>query len=102
MDAPVALAAVSPQIWFHGTDEFFVYQDQASAAEWTESGATESNRDRMLYFLIKPRYADGKEDHVEVTIVVGELTPTVRENLHRLQEKLQAEAAWQWPEGVAA
>jgi hypothetical protein len=102
MTEPIALASVPSKLWLNGTDEFFVYKDQASATEWTEFGATESNRNRMLYFLIKPRYADGQEDHVEVTIVVGELTPEMRENLQRLQEKLQAEAASrsQWRDRV--
>jgi hypothetical protein len=104
MDGPVPLNQGSPAIWLRSSDEFFVYEDEAAAADWTEHGATDSNGNQMLHVLVRPKYVNGTEDHVQVTVVVGELTPPVRDNLQWLQEKLQAEAASrsQWPEEVAA
>lgn len=103
MDGPIALSQGAPEIWFHGVDEFFIYKNESAAAEWTEFGATESNGNQMLHVLVKPKYANGAEDSVQVTIVVGELTSEVRENLRRLQENLQTEASRSlWSEEVAA
>jgi hypothetical protein len=104
MDGPVSLNQGSPEIWFHGEDEFFVYEDEAAATDWTEQGATDSNGNQMLHVLVRPKYINGSEDGVQVTVVVGELDPEIRENLQRLQEKLQAEAASrsQWPAEVVA
>ena len=102
MDAPVALFTGSQEIWFLGADEFFVYEDEHAADEWTRVGATDSNVAKMLYVLVKPRHSDGNESHVEVTIVTGDLTPPMLENLQRLEEKLQAEAASRLPQETAA
>lgn len=103
MARPVSLAHGSPDVWLGPADEFFLYQDEGAAAAWTELGATDSNRNQMLHVLVRPKYANGQEESVQVTVVVDELTPEMRDNLQTLQEKLQAEAASRWQfEEVAA
>ena len=93
MDEPAALANLHSENWAHAGNEFFVYEDEAVAREWTESGATESGQNRMVHFLFRPTFSKDREESLEVTAVVDAITPSMKKLLGGLREKLQSEAA---------
>ncbi len=57
--------------------EFFVYRDEASASSWQEHGATGSNANQMVHFLV----ADDPQsrENVRVTMVVDSTDRTMRD-----------------------
>ena len=93
MDEPAALANLPSEVWSHAGSEFFIYEDEAAAREWTESGATESGHNRMVHFLFRPTFTEDREETLEVTAVVDVITPAMKKLLGGLQEKLQSETA---------
>ena len=88
MERPVSLAAVHANPSLDGTDEFFVYHDEHAASEWTEFGATEAGKNQMLHFIIKPHFSQGTEHHVEVSVIVDELTSDLQQTLFGLKKEL--------------
>src|SRR5439155_7875743 len=54
------------------TNEFFVYQDEASAQSWEQDGRTPENGNRMIHFLVRdsPSHADS----LQVTMVIDDFT----------------------------
>jgi hypothetical protein len=54
-----------------GSEEFFVFPNEASAQDWTEHGATPANANTMLHVLARDDPQDA--DLVETTLVIDEL-----------------------------
>src|SRR5262249_38254355 len=68
--------------------EFFVYRDIDAARDWESQGATSTNIDTMLHFLLsKP---DQKTALREVTVVCDQRDVPMKELLSELAAQLQA------------
>jgi hypothetical protein len=55
-----------------GSEEFFVYRNQASADRWERNGATGKNANDMLHFIAAQSRRGGR---MTITMVIGDITP---------------------------
>ncbi len=58
--------------------EFFIYRDRAAVGDWGREGATPSNMNTMLYFILEAKSA-GEDELQEFTMVCGERTAEVEQ-----------------------
>jgi hypothetical protein len=66
--------------------EFFVYQDEASAASWAACGKTAENANRMVHFLIQDDAA--APEALQITIVIDEWSLEMVRMYALLEERL--------------
>jgi hypothetical protein len=66
--------------------EFFVYQDEASAASWSACGRSAENANRMIHFLIQDDPA--APENLQITVVIDEWTADMARLYASLEERL--------------
>jgi len=69
--------------------EFFIYRDRPSFEAWERDGATPTNLETMLYFLIGDPPADGWGLR-QVTLVCGERTGAILNLIGDLESSFRA------------
>lgn len=67
--------------------QFFVYEDRAAADAWEQRGGTPDNQDRMIHVMLNDPPAGGMRS---ITLVVGAITPDLRQLLDDLAVSLKA------------
>jgi hypothetical protein len=82
------LAEAASQLPSRLEQEFFVYRDAEAAKDWESEGATSSNMNTMLHFLV------GRSDEQtalrEITVVCDQLDTPMQQLLSELATQLQA------------
>lgn len=66
--------------------EFFVYQNEASAASWAACGKTVENANRMVHFLIQDD--PSAPDRLQITMVIDEWDPDIMRMYASIDERL--------------
>jgi len=77
-----------PWIWLAGSQsrDFFVYRDRAMADSWRENGATRTNSNTMLQFILSaPNEDDGT---IEIAVVYDRATRAVERFIRDLNASI--------------
>jgi hypothetical protein len=68
--------------------EFFIYRDRAAIEGWKRGGATLSNMNKMLYFIVSDGDAADDEPR-EVTLVCGKQTRAIKQLVRDLDQSFR-------------